>query len=93
MLITQEQMDSARDNIYNAVWAIVKAEKETGNSGDEQEELSRAIIENDNLTFMFGRQRAAGHIIGVVHDTPELDQSAKDDLVATIANIYLRSEK
>ena len=91
MLITQAQLDSARDDIYNAVWAIVKAEKETGNSGEEQEELSRAIIENDNLSFVYGKQRAAGYITGIIHDTPDLDQSAKDDLVATIGNIYLRS--
>ena len=93
MLITQEMMDSARDDIYNAVWAIVKAEKDTGKSGDEQEELSRAIIENDNLTYLFGQQRAAGNIVGIIHDTPELDQSAKDDLVATIGNIWLRSNE
>jgi hypothetical protein len=92
MLITQEMLDIARENLYDAVWDLVKAvstRKEL--TGDEQETLSQVIIENDNLTFLYGKQVAAGYIVGIIVDAPELDQSAKDDLVGTIGNIYLRS--
>ena len=92
MLITQEMLDSDRDDLYNAIWALVKAEKERPNdTGAEQEQLSWAIIESGNIAFLYGKQVAAGYIVGIIHDTPELDQSAKDDLVGTIGNIYLRS--
>jgi hypothetical protein len=92
MLITQEMLDIARENLYDAVWDLVKAEKaRPNNTGDEQETLSQVIIENDNLTFLYGKQVSAGYIVGIIVDAPELDQSAKDDLVGTIGNIYLRS--
>lgn len=55
-LITNEMLDQARDELYNAIWGLVEATKNRRNSGEEQEELSRAIIENDNLIYMYGRQ-------------------------------------
>lgn len=59
MEITQAMMDDARTDLYKAVWALVKAEQvRPNNTGDEQEELSRAIIENDNLSFLYGKQVA-----------------------------------
>ena len=59
MLITQEILDIARENLYDAIWDLVKAEKERpDNTGDEQETLSQAIIENDNLSFLYGKQVA-----------------------------------
>lgn len=90
-IITQEMMDETRDDIYNAVWAIVKAEKETGNSGAEQEELSRALIEDGNLAYLFGAQKAVRGIIMIIHEDPDIDQAVKDNLVGTLGNIYLRS--
>lgn len=56
MKITNEMLEKSRDDIYNAVWGLVEAIKNHRNSGEEQEELSVAIIENDNLTYMYGRQ-------------------------------------
>jgi hypothetical protein len=65
MSITQEMMDSARDDLYKAVWALVKAEQVSpNNTGDEQEELSRAIIENDNLSYLYGKQVARAEKAG-----------------------------
>jgi hypothetical protein len=59
MLITQEHLDIARENLYDAIWDLVKAEKERpDNTGAEQETLSQAIIENDNLSFLYGKQVA-----------------------------------
>jgi hypothetical protein len=57
MLITQEHLDIARENLYDAVWDLIKAEKERpGDTGIEQETLSQVIIENDNLSFLYGKQ-------------------------------------
>jgi formylmethanofuran dehydrogenase subunit E len=59
MEITQKMLDSARDDLYKAVWALVKAEQKRPNdTGDEQEQLSWAIIENDNMSFLYGKQVA-----------------------------------
>jgi hypothetical protein len=59
MLITQEHLDIARENLYDAVWDLIKAEKERpSDTGAEQETLSQVIIENDNLSFLYGKQVA-----------------------------------
>jgi formylmethanofuran dehydrogenase subunit E len=59
MEITQEMLDSARDDLYNAIWALVKAEQERpNNTGTEQEQLSWAIIESGNMAFLHGKQVA-----------------------------------
>ena len=54
--ITDEMLEESRDELYNAIWGLVEATKNRRNSGEEQEELSRAIIEESNLSFMYGRQ-------------------------------------
>ena len=54
--ITNEMLEQSRDELYNAVWGLVEAIRQQRNSGEEQEELSRAIIEESNLSFMYGRQ-------------------------------------
>ena len=54
--ITNEMLEEARDELYNAIWGLVEATKNRRNSGEEQEELSRAIIEESNLSFLYGKQ-------------------------------------
>jgi hypothetical protein len=56
MKITNEDLERSRDELYNAVWGLVEAIRQHRNSAEEQEELSRAIIEESNLSFMYGRQ-------------------------------------
>jgi formylmethanofuran dehydrogenase subunit E len=57
MEITQEMLDDARDDLYKAVWALVKAEQERPtDTGAEQEVLSWAIIEHGNMSFLYGKQ-------------------------------------
>lgn len=57
MEITQKMLDEVRDDLYNAVWALVKAEQERPtDTGNEQEVLSWAIIEHGNMSFLYGKQ-------------------------------------
>jgi hypothetical protein len=52
-------LDEVRDDLYNAVWALVKAEQERPtDTGNEQEVLSWAIIEHGNMSFLYGKQVA-----------------------------------
>ncbi len=81
MKITNEMLDQARDELYNAIWGLVEATKNRRNSGEEQEELSRAIIENDNLTYIYGQQVVAKSIVATMKNNPELSHAELTKLI------------
>ena len=79
--ITNEMLEQSRDELYNAVWGLVEAIRQQRNSAEEQEELSRAIIEESNLTYLSGQQIVAQSIVATMKNNPELTHAELTKLI------------